>query len=519
VTPPPAGGRIQDAGELRRDVEERPDVCVVGSGPGGAVVAARLSARGLRVVVLEEGGHYPPEAMRMDEAWAYPSLYQERGSRATADLAITVLQGRGVGGGTLVNWTTSFRTPPQVLRHWAERHGVSGLDEKALEPHFAAVEARLDIQPWPVDRANANNRVVWDGATRLGWEKAPTRRNVTACQDLGYCGTGCPVGAKNTADLTYLADAVRDGARIFARARVTRLEKAGKRVAAVHAQALDPASGRPTGRKLVVRPKLVVLSAGAVGTPEILLRSGYDPSGRVGKRTFLHPVVASFALFDRPIQPFYGAPQSIASHHFADRGPGKAGFFVETAPVHPLLAGISVGGFGAVHEEQMAGLASSNALIALAIDGFLPEEEGGTVSLRRDGRVRLDYPIRPPIWEALREGNKALARMQLAAGARLVRSLHEDPVVIRSEADLGLLDRAPWEPLRVAVFSAHPVGGCALGRDPERSVVDSRLRLHWLENVYVVDGSVFPTSLGVNPQETIFAVAHWASDHIAAASG
>ena len=519
MTPPPAGGRIQDAGELRRDVEERPDVCVVGSGPGGAVVAARLSARGLRVVVLEEGGHYPPEAMRMDEAWAYPSLYQERGSRATADLAITVLQGRGVGGGTLVNWTTSFRTPPQVLRHWAERHGVSGLDEKALEPHFAAVEARLDIQPWPVDRANANNRVVWDGATRLGWEKAPTRRDVTACQDLGYCGTGCPVGAKNTADLTYLADAVRDGARIFARARVTRLEKAGKRVAAVHAQALDPASGRPTGRKLVVRPKLVVLSAGAVGTPEILLRSGYDPSGRVGKRTFLHPVVASFALFDRPIQPFYGAPQSIASHHFADRGPGKAGFFVETAPVHPLLAGISVGGFGAVHEEQMAGLASSNALIALAIDGFLPEEEGGTVSLRRDGRVRLDYPIRPPIWEALREGNKALARMQLAAGARLVRSLHEDPVVIRSEADLGLLDRAPWEPLRVAVFSAHPVGGCALGRDPERSVVDSRLRLHWLENVYVVDGSVFPTSLGVNPQETIFAVAHWASDHIAAASG
>jgi choline dehydrogenase-like flavoprotein len=512
-------GRILDASELKRDAEERPDVCVVGSGPGGAVVAARLAARGLRVVVLEEGGHYPPEAMRMDEAWAYPSLYQERGHRATADLAITVLQGRGVGGGTLVNWTTSFRAPPQVLRHWAERHGVSGLDEKVLEPHFAAVEQRLDIHAWPVEQANANNRVVWDGAAKLGWERAPTRRNVTACQDLGYCGTGCPVGGKNTADLTYLADAVRDGARIFARARVTRLEKAGKRVAAVHAQAVDAATGRPTGRKVVVRPKLVVLSAGAIGTPEILLRSGYDPSGRVGKRTFLHPVVASFAMFDRPILPFYGAPQSIASHHFADRGPGKLGFFMETAPVHPVLAGISVGGFGALHEEQMAGLASSSALIALAIDGFLPEEEGGTVSLRGDGRVRIDYAFRPETWEALREGNKAIARLQFAAGARVVRSLHEDPVVMRSEADLGLLDKAPWEPLRAAVFSAHPMGGCSMGRDPERSVVDSRLRLHWLENVYVVDGSVFPTSLGVNPQETVFGIAHWASDHIAAATG
>jgi choline dehydrogenase-like flavoprotein len=511
-------GRIVDASELRRDADERPDVCVVGSGAGGAVMAARLAARGLRVVVLEEGGHFPPDSLQMDESWAFPNLYQEGGARATADLSISILQGRALGGGTLVNWTTSLRPPARVLRHWAQVHGVNGLDEATLAPHFEAVEQRLRVQPWPVDDANANNRMLWEGAGALGWSRETTRRNVTGCQALGYCGTGCPVGAKQSTDLTYVADAVRDGARVFTRARVVRLEKSGRRISAVQAQARD-ATGKPTGRKVVVRPRLVVLAAGAVGTPEILLRSGYDPSGRVGKRTFLHPVVASFALFDRPIQPFYGAPQSIASHHFADRGPGKAGFFVETAPVHPLLAGISVGGFGAVHEEQMAGLASSNALIALAIDGFLPEEEGGTVSLRRDGRVRLDYPIRPPIWEALREGNKALARMQLAAGARLVRSLHEDPVVIRSEADLGLLDRAPWEPLRVAVFSAHPVGGCALGRDPERSVVDSRLRLHWLENVYVVDGSVFPTSLGVNPQETIFAVAHWASDHIAAASG
>jgi choline dehydrogenase-like flavoprotein len=296
-----------------------------------------------------------------------------------------------------------------------------------------------------------------------------------------------------------------------------RLEKAGRRIAAVHAVALD-ANFRPTARKVVVRPRLVVLAAGAIGTPEILLRSGYDPNGKVGHRTFLHPVVGSAGFFSRPILPFYGAPQSVASHQFAERGGGKVSFFLEAAPVHPVLAATSYGGFGADQQEQMARMASTSALIALAVDGFLPEEKGGTVSLRTDGRVRLDYQIRPEIWEALREGSKALARIQFAAGATEVRSFHEDPVVMRGEADVGLLDKAPWTPNRVAVFSAHPMGGCPMGRDPEKSVVDSRLKVHWLDNVWIADGSVFPTSLGVNPMESILGVAHWAADHIAGAT-
>jgi len=513
-----APGRILDAGELRRDVEETPDVCVVGSGAGGAVVAARLAARGLRVVVLEEGGHYPPEKVKMDESWAYPALYQERGQRATADLSITILQGRAVGGSTVVNWTTSFRTPPRVLRHWAGAFGIAGLDEAALAPHFAAVEERLHIAPWPLEVVNPNNRALWDGAGVLSWDREVIRRNVFGCQNLGYCGTACPVGAKQSMDQTYLVDAVRDGARIYARARAVKLDKSGKRVSTVHAEALDQA-GRPTGRRVAVRAKVVVLAGGAINTPELLLRSGYDPSGCVGRRTFLHPVVASVGIHPEPVRAFYGAPQSVASHQFADRGRGKVGFFLEAAPAHPVLAATSLGGFGAVHQDQMAQLANSSVLIALSIDGFLADEEGGTVSLRSDGRVRLDYRIRPEIWESLREGNKALARLQLAAGASVVYSFHEDPVVMRTERDVALLDRAPWEPLRVAVFSAHVMGGCAMGSDPEKSVVDARLKLHWLDNVWVVDGSVFPTSLGVNPQETIFGIAHWASDHIASAAG
>jgi choline dehydrogenase-like flavoprotein len=170
-----------------------------------------------------------------------------------------------------------------------------------------------------------------------------------------------------------------------------------------------------------------------------------------------------------------------------------------------------------VHEAIMARLAHASALIALAVDGFLPDDQGGTVSLRRDGRVRIDYPLRPPIWEALREGCKALARIHLAAGAEEVWSLHERPVVLRGEAELARLDAAPWEAGRVQLFTAHPMGGCAMGGDEEGSVTDADHRLRAHENVFVVDGSVLPTGLGVNPQLTIFALAHRAAAIVARA--
>jgi choline dehydrogenase-like flavoprotein len=205
----------------------------------------------------------------------------------------------------------------------------------------------------------------------------------------------------------------------------------------------------------------------------------------------------------------------VTSHHFADRGPGKVGFFLEAAPVHPMLAATAFGGPGDVHQELMTRLAQSSSLIVLAIDGFLPGEEGGEVTLDGDGRIRVHYPVPPPVWEALREGCKALARIHLAAGAEAAYSFHDDPVEMRTEGDVARLDQAPWEKLRVALFTAHLMGGCAMGRDPDRSVVDARLKMHGMDNIWVVDGSVFPTSLGVNPQETIFGIAHWAAEQIA----
>ncbi|BDG10323.1 GMC family oxidoreductase [Anaeromyxobacter paludicola] len=507
-------GRVLTGADIARDYEERADACVIGSGAGGAVMAARLAEMGARVVLLEEGGLYTRNDFDMQEATAYPRLYQEKGQRATADLSITVLQGRCVGGGTTVNWTTSFRTPERVLEHWRAAHGVEGLDPATLAPHFDAVEQRLNIREWPLAQVNGNNRVLWDGCGKLGWQRALTRRNVDACANLGYCGLGCPIDAKRSMDVTYVPDAVKKGAHLYANTRAVRIELHRKRANLVRAEVLDPATDRPKGHSVLVKPKVVVLCGSAVNSPALLLRSGLDFNGRVGKRTFLHPVVASIGVYPQRIDGFYGAPQSVTSHQFIERGPGKIGFFMETAPVHPMLAASAAGGFGAAHQEVMARLGHVSALIGLTVDGFLPGDEGGTVSLRKDGRVRLDYRLRPEHWEALREANKALARVQLAAGAESVHSLHEDPVELRREADLPKLDAAPWRPVRVGLFTAHQMGGCAMGKDPDKSVVSARLKHHHVDNLFVADASIFPSSLGVNPQETVFGIAHWAAGHI-----
>ncbi len=498
-----------------RDVVLKPDVCIVGSGPGGAIVAARLARSGARVVVLEEGGYHTKEEFDMQEATAYPRLYQDRGNRATADLSIQVLQGRAVGGGTVVNWTTSYRTPDHVLEHWRRTEGLP-LTPEMLRPHFEEVEQRLGIAQVEYEDTNPNNRAIYDGCKKLGWQVDTTRRNVRGCLRTGYCGMGCPVDAKQSAALTYLPDAVAAGAEVYANCRVEKIEWSGKRAVAVVASFLEPGTQKARGHTARVEPRIVVVSGGAINSPALLLRSNIV-QGPVGKKTWLHPVVALGAFYDTAIEGFYGAPQSVASHHFARRSEG-AGFFIEAAPVHPMLSSIAMPGFGAALRERMTMLPNVCATISLMIDGFDAGEEGGTVTLRGGVAPKLDYPFTERMYECFRAGMKAIARLHLANGAREIVSFHAEPVTIRSEADLSRLDGAPFGPNRVAVFTAHQMGGCRMGSDPSRSVVDPHLRHHAIENLFVVDGSVFPTSLGVNPMESIYGIASWAATHVRAAA-
>jgi choline dehydrogenase-like flavoprotein len=501
-------GGFTDANKFADGTALDADVCIVGSGAGASPLAAALAAAGISVVVLEEGGHHTKAEFRMREDEAYPMLYQEAGQRATKDLGIGILQGRAVGGTTVVNWTTSFRTPEHVLDHWAKEHHVTGLTRAALDPHWAAVEDRLNIKQISLEETNRNNRTLYDGCKALGMAVETTFRNTRNCFKSGYCSMGCPVDAKQSMLVTYLPDAVARGATVVARCRVDKLVVSAARVERAECTVLGADGYAEAGAHLTVRAKRFVVSCGAINSPALLIRSGLG-GGMVGRRTYLHPVVGTVAKYKEPIEPFYGAPQSVASHALADRG-DRVGLFLEAAPIHPMLAALALTGFGDAHRQVIADLPYLAAHIALAIDGFHPHEPGGTVTVRKSGAPVLDYVLPPRVWEALREGVRTLARIDLASGAEWTASGHEPPLLFASERDLARLDGASFESGRVAVFSAHVMGGCKVGDDPKSSVVrSSALRYHGVENLHVLDGSIFPTSLGVNPQETIYGISHF----------
>jgi choline dehydrogenase-like flavoprotein len=499
-----------DAAVLDRDLDLECDVVVIGTGAGGAITADALAQAGLDIVLVEEGPLAGSTQFRMLEREAYPLLYQEGAARQTLDKAITILQGRCVGGSTTVNWTSSFRTPRRTLAHWRDVQGLRSMDEAGLAPWFERIEERLGIAPWAM-APNENNDALRRGCQKLGIASGVIARNVRGCANLGYCGTGCPINAKQSMLVTAIPAVLDRGARLIYRARVEKLALDGERVTACQARGIAGNGVLASGHRVRVHARHYVLAAGAIGSPAVLLRSGApDPYQTLGRRTFIHPTVVSAGLMRERVDGWYGAPQSVYSDHFVDTAPfdGPAGFKLESAPAYPLLVGSTLPGFGEAHAQWMRKMPWVQVTIALLRDGFHPQSPGGRVLLRSDGSPVLDYVMTAYLWEAVRRAFLTMAEIQFAAGAQSVMPMHETARAWSSwrEARAAIAD-LEMKPLAARVVTAHLMGGCAMGRDAQLSVVDESGRHHQLANLSVHDGSLFPTSLAANPQLSIYAIA------------
>ena len=516
------GWKVIDLAQAGPDVALECDAVIVGTGAGGGVAAEILALAGLAVVVVEEGPLRSSADFRMLEAEAYPDLYQESAGRKTADKAINILQGRCVGGGTTVNWTSSFRTPEATLRHWMRAYGLADCAPEKLAPWFARMEARMSVGPWEVP-PNANNDALARGATALKIPHGTIRRNVRGCADLGYCGTGCPLNAKQSTLVATLPVALDRGATLLVRARADRLVHEHGRVTTLAGRGMDASGTTPGTRHFTVRARAFVAAAGAIGTPALLLRSAVpDPHQLVGRRTFLHPVVVSAALMPGRVDGFAGAPQSVYSDHWLDTLPldGPMGFKLEAPPVHPILASITLVGHGPLHARYMRELRNLHVQLALLRDGFHPDSPGGRVTLRDDGTPLLDYPLTPYLWDGARRALLAMAELQFAAGAKEVVPIHGSGASFDSwPAARSAIGAFRLAPLATPLFSAHVMGGCAMGPDAARAVVATNGRHHQLDNLYVADGSLFPTSIGANPQLSIFATAARIAEALAGTLG
>jgi choline dehydrogenase-like flavoprotein len=503
------GWKAHDASALDADVHLDCDVAIVGTGAGGGTTAEILSRAGLRVVLLEEGPLLSSRDFRMLEREAYPNLYQESAARHTKDKGVAILQGRSVGGSTTVNWTSSFRTPPQTLAYWREHFGLADYTPQALEPWFAMMERRLNVHPWAVP-PNENNAVLQRGAAKIGIPTAVIPRNVKGCYNLGYCGMGCPTNAKQSMLVTTIPAALEHGAVLYSRVRAERFLVENDRVVGLACAALDSSGLRPGPHTITVRAKTYVAAGGAINNPALMLRSRLpDPYATLGKRTFLHPTLISSAQMPMDVNPFSGAPQSIYSDHFLYTAPidGPIGYKLEVPPLHPVLMATTLPGFGAGAAENAAKIRTTQVIIALLRDGFHPQSVGGNVELKSDGTPLLDYPITDYLWDGARRALLTMAEIQFAAGATSVLPVHESAESYTSFAQAkAAIAQLPMEILRMRVASAHVMGGCAMGSDPRTSVVDGTGRHHQLENLYVFDGSAFPTSLGANPQLSIYGI-------------
>ncbi|WP_248795102.1 GMC family oxidoreductase [Pseudomonas sp. MWU13-2105] len=501
------GWKTYNGARLEQDLTLEADVAIIGSGAGGGTTAEILSAAGYKVLLIEEGPLKTSSDFKMLEDQAYTSLYQEGIGRMSKDGAITILQGRAVGGTTLINWTSSFRTPDQTLEHWAKVHNVKGHASAEMAPWFEKMEQRLGVAPWSMP-PNANNDVIRNGCEALGYSWKVIPRNVRGCWNLGYCGMGCPTNAKQSMLVTTIAATLEKGGELLYLARAERLLIEGDQVSGLLCVAMDERCVAPNGRTIKVKARHYVLAGGGINSPGLLLRSkAPDPSGQLGKRTFLHLVNFSAGQFSEVINPFYGAPQSIYSDHFQWNAgvTGPMSYKLEVPPLQPALASTLLGGFGPQNALRMEQLPHTHMMLALMRDGFHPDSPGGSVELRGDGTPVLDYQVSAYAWDGLRRAYHSMAEIQFAAGAKSVLPLHADADYVNSLAKARvLIDELSLELYRTRLGSAHVMGGCAMGEEAKSAVTDSLGRHHQLRNLSVHDGSLFPTSIGANPQLSVY---------------
>jgi choline dehydrogenase-like flavoprotein len=495
-----------DASTLQVSRHFEADVIIVGTGAGGGVAADILTQAGLKVIMIEAGALKSSKDFDMEERTAYPNLYQQAASMKTADKGISIFQGRTVGGSTTINWTTSIRTPEPTLDFWAKEKSVVGLDAQSLAPWFDTMEQQLNISTWLYE-PNRNNGALLEGCNKLGWQSTVIKRNVKGCWNTGYCGMGCPVNAKQSMLVTTIPSALDAGAQLISRAKVMQIEHSEGKVTGLKAQVVNT-NFEPQGITLTFSAKHYILSAGAIHTPALLMRSKTpDPFELLG-RTFLHPSLLSGGIYNEQIKGHSGAPQSIYSDEFVwrDGASGDLGYKLEVAPVHPVLVASKTLGYGQSHAELMKNFNRMQVVIALIRDGFNEQCPGGQVRLTDSG-FALDYPLTDGFWQGARRAFLSMAELQFAAGAKQVRPMTEGLPQLNSWAEAKAeIETADLGLLRTVVASAHVMGGCPMGEDRLISMVNSEGSSHYLENLSVMDGSVFPTSLGANPQLSIYAL-------------
>lgn len=493
---------IHRAGEQPGDLTLETDVVVVGSGAGGSVVAAELANAGQRVVVLEEGPHIAPERYgRLRPSEQMRRMWRDAGLTFCTGLGdtpvINVTMGRCVGGSSALTGGVCFRLPRSVLEVWRNQRGLTSITDEEMERAFSRVEQEVHVEEVPASMRSRSTKLFGEGAQKLGYGLKPMRRNTHGCEGLARCNFGCPHLAKRSVDLTFLSRAIGHGAELYSDCLVERITSEGDRATGVVGRVLNGPGNRPKGR-LRVRARRVVITAGSYHSPLLLLHSGVGRRSRqVGRNLTLHPSFRMMARFDEPVLGWQGSLQSA----FVDAFEGDR-ITLTSIFVPPGVIAATMPGIGVRHVERARAIPH-----IAAFGGLVHDEASGRVSRGPFGREPfVSYRMGAKEKTAARRMIRVMAETFFAAGAKEVfLPILGQPSVDADQLRALDLDHVPAR--RFECSSQHPLGTCRMGASPEHSVVGPDGQAWDLKELYVADGSVLPTSLGVNPQLTIMAMA------------
>jgi len=472
------------------------DVVVVGTGAGGAVAGAELAAAGRDVLFIEEGSWFSTDSFNPYSTESVPRLYRDAAATVIFGTPpIPYVEGRCVGGSTTINGGMAYRPPARVLEEWSEV--APDLGERALEPLFERVEKVVHVGAQLPESIGEDNRIMTEGARKMGWSYTVNQRNQEACVGANNCGLGCPTGAKQSTLVSYMPKAMKSGARCLTELRVQKLLIEGGRAVGVVARAIDPET-RKLGVEVVVRARAVVVACGAVQTPFLLLQHKLGrPSRQLGKNFLCHPNAKVLAVYPRDVQAWRGVSQSAQIRHFHEDGILMAENFVS-----PSILGAYLPVHGDLAWELM------QRYNQMVLSGVLVEDSSsGTVSRGFLGTPYVRYDITPLDHQRFLRGVRLLAEMHFAMGADYVVLPFFNQHVARSVDELAKIDELQRHPSTLELFTPHLMGTARMGARPEASVVDLSGQVWDLPGLYVADASLFPTAIGVNPQITIMALA------------
>lgn len=486
----------RDASSLFGRNRLKADVVIVGAGAGGAACAAELAARGRSVVILEEGHRYRPNEFPASYGWAINHIYADKGARIVeADGYYPMPAGKGVGGSTLINSAICYRAPDYVLDKWVSQ-GLDVLAPERLAPIYSAVEDVTGVTKTHPLQARANNLFIKRGAERLGLDGRFMHRNAPGCVGCGICYLGCPSGGKGSVDRNFIPMAEDDGAEVCADCRVSRIVVDRGRAVGVEAEVRHHETGENVGT-LRVDADAVVLAAGSVGTPLLMLRDGLaNSSDQVGRNLAIHPAVGTYGFVDEAINSWDGVSQAYAITL-------ERGVLLQTYNAPPEVF------FSQQPWTGINGMRRMRMMKNLAMcGGLVSDASNGRVSLNWRGKTKVDYRLSDTDRKRLIRALRGIVRVLFAAGATEVYPGVGDMMSwpkTEAETLAHLTDDVPEK--RLGIYASHPMGTCRMGVDPKRSVVKPTGETHDVPGLWVADASLMPSSLGVNPQMTVMALA------------